>query len=740
MAASSTRGVMWVLERIPSRCTPGSASTSSSSDSEPSRSSTSNPWLSRISTATGWMFSSSSTFTVDQPRSAAGLRPKPRRPVDSAFAHDGGPARHDAGHGCTSCLGMGPSSSDSSPPSWSPPCAAPGGAAPGRPAAGATVAAADRPEPGACTRSRPGRYEVAWTSPDGLPDHLGPADDPRARRRRRWGSRRSRPTAAPCSAVVTSRDPADPATPGAWCCPATGSTRPAAARRTRLAPASKALDLPGTETLPVDPATPGPYAVTSSDYQLDPVKLPGMPQPIEMVGHVVEPAAGAATGPRPLVLLLHGRHNYCYDPSGEGRGRLGLALPGAVAGDPEPPRLRLRPAGARLAGLRDRVGPGQRDQRAGLPARRRRCRCPGRDRRAAPRPLDRPRGRPPGRPRPGRARRPQPRRRGRRPGRDPDPAQRAVPDRRPGAGRARPTSATRPRRTSRRSRCCPSATATSATCRASASPTVARDLTDGRHLAEELGPGDGRQPQLLQHRVDAGHLRGTVLRRLGRATRPHGCAQEEPRPAQREGAAGGRDGVRRRRGPPLRRRRAGLPAALRRDPRPGRLDRRRAGAQPRDRRWRECCASPGVGTGRSLPDGATTRFCHGSSDPGGSPAAAARRGYDVVDPALAGGVRAGADPAVPRDVLDRSRPVRRAGPRQAARPRRGSARAAHRHRLPATRRRPAGPDHRRRRRQRAARPRPVVGSSRRSTMGDLLTKNSGRRRWSSTRRPRPVST
>ena len=70
--------------------------------------------------------------------------------------------------------------------------------------------------------------------------------------------------------------------------------------------------------LSVDPAEPGPYDVVSSDYQLDPVKLPRMREPIEMVGHVVEPAPEASTGPRPLVLFLHGRHSFCYDPTGEG--------------------------------------------------------------------------------------------------------------------------------------------------------------------------------------------------------------------------------------------------------------------------------------------------------------------------------------------------------------------------------------------------------------------------------------
>lgn len=64
-----------------------------------------------------------------------------------------------------------------------------------------------------------------------------------------------------------------------------------------------------------DPGTPGPYDVVTSDYDWDPVKLPGMAEPIEMVGHVVEPAPGEDTGPRPLVLFLHGRHSVCYNPT-----------------------------------------------------------------------------------------------------------------------------------------------------------------------------------------------------------------------------------------------------------------------------------------------------------------------------------------------------------------------------------------------------------------------------------------
>jgi dienelactone hydrolase len=61
-----------------------------------------------------------------------------------------------------------------------------------------------------------------------------------------------------------------------------------------------------------DPAIPGPHAVVVSDYTLDPVPIRGFREPVEMVGHVVEPAPDAVTGPRPLVLFLHGRHPVCY--------------------------------------------------------------------------------------------------------------------------------------------------------------------------------------------------------------------------------------------------------------------------------------------------------------------------------------------------------------------------------------------------------------------------------------------
>ncbi|MEZ0580433.1 hypothetical protein [Nocardioides sp. MH1] len=69
-----------------------------------------------------------------------------------------------------------------------------------------------------------------------------------------------------------------------------------------------------TSELSEDPGKPGDFATVTSDYTWDPVKVAGMKEPIEMVGHVVEPASDAATGPRPLVLFLHGRHSVCYNP------------------------------------------------------------------------------------------------------------------------------------------------------------------------------------------------------------------------------------------------------------------------------------------------------------------------------------------------------------------------------------------------------------------------------------------
>ena len=173
-----------------------------------------------------------------------------------------------------------------------------------------------------------------------------------------------------------------------------------------------------------DPGEPGTHAITSSDYRLAPVKLPGISRLSEMVGHIVAPVD--ATDASPLVLFLHGRHEPCYTPgeadppatSRRRQGRQGLVLPVGTGAGPELPRLRLRAAPARRSGLRHGVDLGRRHQRARLPGRRRRGRGARRPHPRPPACLGRVRRQrdPPGRPverGPGRT---QPRRRRRQPG------------------------------------------------------------------------------------------------------------------------------------------------------------------------------------------------------------------------------------------------------------------------------------------------------------------------------------
>ena len=64
LPASSTLRVIVVLERIPSRDTPCRTSDSSCSLSDPGRASTSKPACRNASAASGWMFSSRTTFTA----------------------------------------------------------------------------------------------------------------------------------------------------------------------------------------------------------------------------------------------------------------------------------------------------------------------------------------------------------------------------------------------------------------------------------------------------------------------------------------------------------------------------------------------------------------------------------------------------------------------------------------------------------------------------------------------------
>lgn len=70
---------------------------------------------------------------------------------------------------------------------------------------------------------------------------------------------------------------------------------------------------PDRELLDVDPGEPGELETRTDDYDLPSIRVAGMRQPVEVVGHVVEPVRRDAS--RPLVLLLHGRHESCYNPA-----------------------------------------------------------------------------------------------------------------------------------------------------------------------------------------------------------------------------------------------------------------------------------------------------------------------------------------------------------------------------------------------------------------------------------------
>lgn len=80
--------------------------------------------------------------------------------------------------------------------------------------------------------------------------------------------------------------------------------------------AGGAVPGPATKAAAVDPGTPGDLPIATSNYTLPGIQLGGMPEKVEMVGHVVKPAASAASDDHPLVVFLHGRHEFCYQPGG----------------------------------------------------------------------------------------------------------------------------------------------------------------------------------------------------------------------------------------------------------------------------------------------------------------------------------------------------------------------------------------------------------------------------------------
>jgi hypothetical protein len=73
---------------------------------------------------------------------------------------------------------------------------------------------------------------------------------------------------------------------------------------------TSALTRPTTVLTP-DPGKPGPYRTRSATYRMPSMTISGLPRRVEVQGEVVAPVG--ATGHRPVVLLLHGRHATCYD-------------------------------------------------------------------------------------------------------------------------------------------------------------------------------------------------------------------------------------------------------------------------------------------------------------------------------------------------------------------------------------------------------------------------------------------
>src|SRR5665647_3276710 len=82
VACARTRSVTWVLDRMPSRCTPSRAEISSSSSRAPDRASTSAPSARRIVVARGWRFSSKRALSTDLWWPCRGCGEKPDRLAD----------------------------------------------------------------------------------------------------------------------------------------------------------------------------------------------------------------------------------------------------------------------------------------------------------------------------------------------------------------------------------------------------------------------------------------------------------------------------------------------------------------------------------------------------------------------------------------------------------------------------------------------------------------------------------
>lgn len=91
---------------------------------------------------------------------------------------------------------------------------------------------------------------------------------------------------------------------------------------------------PTRSVLPADPAEPGALETLTEDYELDGIDVTGLAEKVEMVGHVVRPTVASAD--HPLVVFLHGRHGYCYQPA---KNRLTWDWPCRGTQEPVPSQL-----------------------------------------------------------------------------------------------------------------------------------------------------------------------------------------------------------------------------------------------------------------------------------------------------------------------------------------------------------------------------------------------------------------
>ena len=71
-----------------------------------------------------------------------------------------------------------------------------------------------------------------------------------------------------------------------------------------------------TPTVDTNPAKKGNYTIRRASYDLTALKIDEYPEPLEVIAEVTDPPQ--ATGKRPLVLFLHGRHGTCYQGGPDG--------------------------------------------------------------------------------------------------------------------------------------------------------------------------------------------------------------------------------------------------------------------------------------------------------------------------------------------------------------------------------------------------------------------------------------